>query len=1034
MNLTRAACKNPAATLVLVCLLLLFGAIAFYKLPIQLLPDLDRPQIFINNGWRSAAPQEMESTIIEPQENTLRQVPGVIDIESNIGQGFGSIALTFEVGQDMQRALLDVINALNQAPPRPREANEPFISVGSGRGNVASILIKQLDPAMPDDFSPYLKLIRDNVGPRLRAISGVSNVQLASDLPRELHITFDPYKMAALGITIDELQSRLSRAVNMSGGFADVGRRQYTVRFEGQFSVESYAGMMVTYNNGRPVYLRDIATVEAGFPEINGFTKRNGLPAYYITLERGDNSNTVAILDEVNKAITELNRDLLLPRQMEMELSFDASVHIRRAIALVNSNLLAGVVLSLLVLYGFLRGIKATLLIGVTIPLCLCLSFVVLQAFGRSLNVISLAGLAFSVGMVLDAAIVVQENIVRLLQQGVAPLKAVQRGCAEVSGALLASTATTVAIFLPVLFMQGVEGQLFYDLALTLAVSVMASMLVALTVLPLLSLRMLSGAQAPDRWADRWQQIANLVMRLTNAPKRALAWVLLLLPGSLLLIVLLLPKADFLPQANGDGIFTGFTLPPGGNIKVMEQEIGQLLIKRLAPYYQDKKYPAIKGYNLSMFASFNVLFIYPEDPRAVDDMLQLLRTEILKDLPDTSSFSFRASLLNFGFNSGREMNVDLQGPDTNVLMARAKEAEQLILKLLPTARVQAQPGFAQNQPELRVLPDEVAIAQAGVDRYSVANAVRAVTDGIYVGEQFDGNERMDIILRAVPWQEPDQLAATPLFTREAGVQTIGQLSRMERTVGPTNLLRVNGLRTVSLQVTPPADMALEDVMTLLQQQVVLPLREQHGEQITVQFRGSADRLSAAMQAMASNFVIAILILFLLMAALFRSARDSVLVLLTMPIALAGGVLSLKLLNLFVFQSLDLLTMIGFIILLGLVVNNAILLVEQYRQQLAQLGASSLTMAEAAQQAIAEAVRLRARPIFMSSLTSILGMLPLALVPGVGTDIYRGLATVIVGGMIFSLLFSLILVPALLRLGQLWPRRSTHFSEVSHELV
>lgn len=1032
MNLTRSACKNPAATLVLVCLLLLFGALAFYKLPIQLLPDLDRPQIFINNGWRAAAPQEMESTIIEPQENTLRQVPGVLDIESSIGQGFGSITLTFEVGQDMQRALLDVINALNQAPPRPREANEPFISVGSGRGNVASLLIKQLDPAIPDDFSPYLKLIRDNVGPRLRAIPGVSNVQLASDLPRELHITFDPYKMAGLGITVDDLQNRLSRAVNMSGGFADVGRRQYTVRFEGQFSPDSYAGMIVAYNAGRPVYLRDIASVEAGLPDINGFTKRNGLPAYYITLERGDNSNTVAILDEVNKAISELNRDLLLPRNMEMELSFDAAVHIRRAIALVNSNLLAGVVLSLLVLYGFLRGVRATLLIGVTIPLCLCLSFIVLQASGRSLNVISLAGLAFSVGMVLDAAIVVQENIVRLLQQGMPLLKAVQRGCAQVSGALLASTATTVAIFLPVLFMQGVEGQLFYDLALTLAVSISASMLVALTVLPLLSLRLLQALpDQRDPLAHWWVAITALVMRLTATPQRALDWVLLLLPGALLLMVLLLPKADFLPQANGDGIFTGFTLPPGGNINVMEQEIGQLLIKRLAPYYQDKKYPAIKGYNLSMFPTFNVLFIYPEDPRAVDDMLALLKNDILKDLPDTTTFSFRASLLNFGFSSGREMNVDFQGPDTELLMTRAKEAEQLINRLLPEARVQAQPGLAQNQPELRVVPDEVAIAQAGVDRFSVANAVRAVTDGIYVGEQFDGNERMDIILRALPWQQPDQLAATPIFTREAGVQTIGQLSQLQHTVGPTNLLRVNGLRTVSLQVTPPADMALEDVMQLLQQQVVLKLREKYGDEMTVQFRGSADRLSAAMQAMASNFVIAVLILFLLMAALFKSARDSLLVLLTMPVALAGGVLALKLLNLFVFQSLDLLTMIGFIILLGLVVNNAILLVEQYRQQLA---AQPSRQRAAEDLAIANAVQMRARPIFMSSLTSILGMLPLALVPGVGTDIYRGLAVVIVGGMTFSLLFSLILVPALFKVTQWQRQRQMQLTEVADEAV
>ncbi len=1008
MNLTRASLKNPAATLVLTLLIVLFGALAFYKLPVQLLPDLDRPQIFINNGWRAAAPQEMESTIIEPQESVLRAVPGVVEIQSNIGPGFGSIALTFEVGQDMQRAMLDVINALNQAPPRPREAAEPRVTVGSGRGNVASILIKQMDATAGDDFSPYLKLIRDNVGARLRAISGVSNVELASDLPKELHITFDPYKMAALGIGVDQLQSSLSRASNVSGGFAEVGRRQYTVRFEGQFAVDTYGQMIISYNNGRPVYLSEVADIEVGYPEVGGFTKRNGLPAYYLTLERGDNSNTVAILDEVNRAIVELNRDVLKAKGLEMELSFDASVHIRRAIALVNGNLLLGVALSLAILFYFLRGLKATLIIGLSIPVCLFIAFIALQAFGRSLNVISLAGLAFAVGMVLDAAIIVQENIVRLLQQGLNTAQAIKRGCQQVGGALLASTATTVAIFVPVLFMEGVEGQLFYDLALTLAVAISASMIVALTVVPLVSFYGFKVADSKaDPLAGFWQKLSSNVMRLTNSKRRVFGWVLLFIPGSLLCIALLLPKADFLPQANGDGIFTGFVLPPGANIQVMEQEIGQLLVTRLKPYYQDKKFPAIKGYNMSMFSSFNVLFIYPEDPTTVDAMLTLLREEILKDLPDTQSFSFRASLLNFGFNSGREMFIDFQGPNAQQLMDQASAAMKTISEKMPEANVQAQPGLQLNQPELRISPDERALAQAGADRLTVATAVRALTDGIYVGEQFDGNERMDIILRGSKWQNLEQLQAMPIFTQNSGVQTIGQLTTMQRTVGPTDLLRVNGLRTISLQVTPPATMPLEDVMEVLMREVVLPLRAQHGDDTSIQFRGSADRLAHAMQEMAINFAIAVLILFLIMAAMFKSARDSLLVLLTMPMALVGGVIGLLTLNLFTFQALDLLTMIGFIILLGLVVNNAILLVEQYRDGLRD----GLTQ----QQAVQQAVQIRARPIYMSTLTSIFGMLPLVLVPGVGTEIYRGLAVVIVGGMTFSALFTVLLIPALLQL-------------------
>lgn len=420
-----------------------------------------------------------------------------------------------------------------------------------------------------------------------------------------------------------------------------------------------------------------------------------------------------------------------------------------------------------------------------------------------------------------------------------------------------------------------------------------------------------------------------------------------------------------------------------------------------------RKYPAIKGYNLSINRGFNVLFVYAEDPDSIEDMIKLLREEILVGLPDTNAFSVQGSLFNFGFGSGRELNLDFQGPDVPQLMQQAADAMPKIEQLLPGATVRPVPDLALAQPELRLIPDENRIAQSGVDRFTVANMVRAVTDGIYIGEYFDGNERMDIILKGQSWQTPEQLTAIPLYTPGSGGQTLGQLSELNYTTGPTSLQRVNGLRTISLQITPPATMPLDEAMQILQRELMTPLRDDMPEQISVQFRGNADRLSHAMTEMGKNFAVAVFILFLLMAALFRSSRDSVLVVLTMPMAILGGVVALRLLNLVTFQSLDLLTMIGFVILLGLVVNNAILLVDQCRQSQRQ----GLTL----DQALYQAILTRSRPIFMSTLTSIFGMLPLVLVPGVGSEIYRGLAAVIVGGMTFSMLFSLILIPALLRL-------------------
>jgi multidrug efflux pump subunit AcrB len=1007
MNLTRSSIKNPAAVVVVSLIMVLFGLLAVAKLPIQLLPSIEQPQISIENAWRAAAPEEMESTIIEPQEAALGTVPGVTESSSFIGAGFGFITLTFDVGQDMQQAMLNVINAINQAPPRPREAAEPVVSLNSSGGTVASLLIRKLDESADSDFTALQPVIDDVVYPRLKAIAGVSAVDLSSRRAKELHIVFDPYRLAALGLSVDQLSSRIGRASNVSGGFAEVGRREYTVRFVGQYNPAQYEQMVVAYQNDRPVYLHEVAQVNIDYAEQTGFTKRNGFPAFYISMQRGAGSNTVEILEALNREITDLNQNELKNKGIEIVLSFDASVHIKRAVELVKGNLVLGIALALGILYLFLRGWQATLLIGLTIPVSLMMSIMVLDLFGRSLNVVSLAGLAFAVGMVLDAAIIVQENIVRLLQQGSALEQAVNKGTREVSSALWASTATTVAIFVPVLFMQGVEGQLFYDLALTLAVAVTASLLVALTVLPVASLYWLKPDSGRESVMLFWQRLAQRIGLLTQSRTKAWGWVLLWVPGSLLLIALLLPKADFLPQASIDTVFSGFSLPPGSNMQVLEQEIGDLLVTRLKPYYQDKKYPAIKGYNLSVNRSFNTLFVYVEDPDSVGDMITLLQEEILVGLPDTNTFSVQGSLFNFGFGSGRELNLDFQGPDVPQLMQQAAAAMPKIAQLLPGATVRPVPDLALAQPELRLTPDENRIAQSGVDRFTVATMVRAVTDGIYIGEYFDGNERMDIILKGSGWQSPEQLSATPLYTPGSGSQTLGQLSQLNYTTGPTSLQRVNGLRTISLQVTPAATMPLDEAMQILQRELMTPLRDEMPEQISVQFRGNADRLSHAMTEMGKNFAVAVFILFLLMAALFRSAKDSLLVVLSMPMAILGGVVALRLLNLVTFQSLDLLTMIGFVILLGLVVNNAILLVDQCRQSQRE----GLTL----DQALYQAILTRSRPIFMSTLTSIFGMLPLVLVPGVGSAIYRGLAAVIVGGMTFSMLFSLILIPALLRL-------------------
>jgi multidrug efflux pump subunit AcrB len=317
------------------------------------------------------------------------------------------------------------------------------------------------------------------------------------------------------------------------------------------------------------------------------------------------------------------------------------------------------------------------------------------------------------------------------------------------------------------------------------------------------------------------------------------------------------------------------------------------------------------------------------------------------------------------------------------------------------------PGLEVAEPELQLVPVDRRITAAGLDRAAVANIIRATTSGSFVGEYFDGNDRLDIILRGPTWRSPEELADIPIATPLAGIQTLGELTEIRRTVGPSQLLRVDGQRTLTLSVTPPEEMTVQEALDTLQDVVGPRLREILPAGVSLQYRGTADRLEEAFAQTGTNLMLATTILFFILAAMFRSLRDSLLVLMVMPLAVAGGVMALRTMNLVTPQSMDLLTMIGFIILLGLVVNNAILLVMQMRDgQRAGLDRS---------EAVAEAIRLRARPIYMSTLTSIFGMLPLMLIPGVGSQIYRGLATVIIGGMVVSGIFTLLLIPSFLRL-------------------
>ena len=1010
MSLIRLCADNPASLLAAAVLIIVFGIIGIATLPIQMLPNIEYPEINVNTSWRNAAPQEIEANIIEPQEDALRQVPGVVELSSNIRSGNGNVSLEFDVGTDLQRAVIDVLNALNNVEEAPPDADEPEIQVGGWDFPVATLLVHHRDPQDRRDVSEFQRIIDNEVEPRILQIDGVQRINLRSERETMVLITFDPYRAAALGIQVSDIADTVTRAVDSTGGLASVGRRQYTVRYLGGFDLDELGGLIVAQRNGEPVYLREVAEVTTELYPRNGFLYRTGHPAYYIQVQGRYGANTVSILDDINLAIEELNAGPLADADLQIVLSFDASVHIRRAIALVNGNLALGVFLALGILWCFLRGWRATLVIALTIPFSLLAALLGLSLLERSLNVVSLAGLAFAVGLVLDAAIIVQENIVRLRQGGMSREEATRHGPAQVAGALFASTVTSIAIFLPILFMEGLEGQLFADLALTLSIAVATSMVAAMTVLPVASKFFLEDVRSDDRLRQVWDRITGHVVQLTGTPRRRSAWIITLLTVPPLLAWLLAPKMDFLPQADADGIQAFFSMPEGIPLRTIEDELMAEVIDRLQPHVDGEASPGIHGYNLYSYGSnASGVYIYPSDPAEAPQLIKALRDDILDGLPGTKAFVSRASLLNIGISGGRNINIDLQGPELGPLMDAARTGQEAIEENYEDWSVRALPGVSLSKPELQLVPDDLRIAQAGLDRSVVASAVRSFTGGLYAGRYFDGNKAQDVLIWGGGWDTPEDLAGLPIWTPSSGIQVIGELAPQQRTVGPTQLRRVNGQRTVTLQVLPPTNMTMEDALNRLREEIGPLIEAELPPDAEMFYRGTADRLAGAVAEMGLNFVLAVLILGLIMAAMFRSVKDSIIVLLVMPLAVVGGVISLQVLNLFTYQALELLTMVGFIIMLGLVVNNAILLVHQTR------AAERDGMPR--REAVTQAVRIRTRPIFMSTLTSICGMLPLMLVPGVGSEIYRGLATVIVGGMSVSTVFTLLLLPSILRLGE-----------------
>lgn len=987
-------------------LLVLLGIVGSVKLPNALLPKIDRPQVQLVTSWPGKTAAEIEQTLVAPLERQLYGISHLKNFQTNIGNGTAWTNLNFHHQADMDKAYIEILARINQVPDWPAQVAKPrVIDYSSGAGStVASLFLYSESAKSREDF---LHAYRAYVEPSLTNIPGITNINLDNNrLAQRIDIEFDPVKLAKYSLTLDQVTTRLQALVDQSGDSLTLGSKSYDLHFKGQIPLHELQQLPVAVTGVRVIRLGELATVHKRFVYDWQFSAFKGNQAIYFYLQPDKSINVLDTIDSIKQQLAVLNAGPLADVDMQVVMSRDNSVPIKNALVLVYGSLLLGVMLACAFLYYFMRNLRVVFLIFVSIPVCLSLVILCMQLGGRSLNVISLAGMALSVGLLLDASIIVVENIQRLRGQGLSLAESIRQGVSQVRGALVSSTLSSIVIFVPILLMQSNAGQLFEDLAFTISSALVASILVALLLLPAIARQLLCEGEAnPQKPSSvRWAQVLSAPSR---SRIKAWAWVFLAVPGALLVSWATMPAIDMLPNPKEKivMVYTAFNEPL--SVTAAEQQVGQVIEQRIAQQQAAGTTPPFDIHGMFCNSNYCLLYFYPEEGWEFASFKQWIDSKITTELADSRTFVYQGTLLRLALPNSRTSQLDLKGADLTTLQQAGQGLFKHLRETFPDARITEVVPMRNTLARVEFTPKADMLAFLDLSRADVNRYLVALTDGTYLGRFYAENDTLPFYFKGKAAPHLDALLNTEIMLPEHGLTPLRELVSTDMVLAPSAIYRTDREVSVSLNLVPANGQPVGTFVAEVKQAVNAYLKQNGHDQLFVNYRGSADQLSGFLVEFLQMFIVSLLILFLLMRIALSSWSLAVAVMLSMPLALVGGMLSLRLLNVFMPQNLDIVTMIGFIILMGLVINNAILLASQYQ--------SAMHNGAMQQDAILQSVHVRMRPIYMSTGTSIFGMLPLMLSPGDGAEIYRGLAGVIVGGMTFSALFSLGFMSALLSL-------------------
>ncbi|HUT71952.1 MAG TPA: efflux RND transporter permease subunit [Desulfatiglandales bacterium] len=1013
MKPSRFAVNHPIFTIMAALIVIILGGVSLTHLPIDLMPDITYPTLSVSTIYENASPEEVEQLITRPIEEAMSAVPGAEEITSISAEGASNVRITFTWGTDLDAAANDIRDRLDRVTRHlPETAEKPSLR----KFDLASFPILILGAYSNLDPLQMRRIIDDQVKYRIERLPGVAALDVHGGLDREVHVNLSADKIKALELPLDQVISKIkSENVNIPAGAVERGNIEITVRTPGEYTnLDELRNTVIAMREGVPIQLKEVASVEDSWVKITRIVRVNGQPGVRLGISKQSGTNTVEVAKGVKREIELINQDI---PQIHLIPIIDTSDYIQRSIRNVGSSIIYGGALAILVLLLFLRSIGSTAVIATAIPISIIATFALLYFGNFTLNLMSLGGLALGIGMLVDNAIVVQENIYRLRETGVEAKQAAVAGSEEVTAPIIASTLTTLAVFLPLVFVQGMSGVMFKQLAYVVSFALACSLVVALTLVPMLAARIRS---LPTIEQENSETLRHKIFRVSGrffidmeyGYKRLLHFAMahrkLVITGALSLLlgsVALIPLVgvEFMPATDEGEVRIDGEMDVGTRLDLVDRAFKTIeaAVKQEVP--EAKSTVTFLGGSSwrgtgSHTGNISVtLKPQSERLRSSEEIAAALRRK-LRDIPGMT-IRTRAGqglfVLRIGTSSGERVQVEIRGHDLETADVLARRVEEIVDQVegVTDTRVSRELG----SPEELTIVDRQKAADMKLTVSQIANMLQTVLSGTEAGSYREGGKEYTILVKLKDAEQlalPDLLDLT-LTNAEGKPVVLRNVVRLQPQTGPVQIERKDQERiiTVSANIAERSmGSLLADIRKGLQS---LPVPRD----FSIAFGGDYEEQQKAFRELLLSFALALILVYMVMASLYESLRDPLVVMFSVPLATIGVVLMLLLTN----TTFNVQSYIGCILLGGIVVNNAILLVDTinllHRRQGMPL-----------REAIEEAGRRRLRPILMTSITTSLALVPLALGLGEGGEVQASMARAVIGGLLSSNLITLVFVP------------------------